>query len=153
MTGHVRRIVVGVDGSESSKAALRWAIRQADLTDATVDAVMAWRFPSAYGLAPMAGSETDFEGDARKALIDLLNEVSALEPDVKVHPMVIEGHPAEVLVLAAKDADLLVVGSRGHGPFTSAMIGSVSISCVLHSHCPVLVVRDGHGGPGDDELA
>jgi len=153
MTGRERRIVVGVDGSESSKAALRWAIRQANLTGATVDAVMAWRFLSSYGLAPPAGSETDFEGDARKALIDLLNEVSALEPEVKVNPMVIEGHPAEVLVRAAQDADLLAVGSRGHGPFTSAMIGSVSISCVLHSHCPVLVVRDRHGGPGDDELA
>ena len=114
---------------------------------------MAWRFLSSYGLAPTAGSETDFEGDARKALIDLLNEVSALEPEVKVNLMVIEGHPAEVLVRAAEDADLLAVGSRGHGPFTSAMIGSVSISCVLHSHCPVLVVRDGHDGPGDDELA
>jgi len=142
MTGHEKQIVVGIDGSESSKTALHWAIRQAKLTGAAVDAVLAWRYPSTYGLAPMAGSEIDLEGDARKALIDSLNEVSALEPDVKVRPLVIEGHPAEVLVGAAKDADLLVVGSRGHGAFTSAMTGSVSIACVLHSHCPVLVVRD-----------
>ena len=142
MSEQEHRIVVGVDGSESSKAALRWAIRQAKLTGAAVDAVLAWRYPSTYGLAPMAGSVIDLEGDARKALIDSLNEVSALEPDVTVHPLVSEGHPAEVLVRAANDADLLVVGSRGHGAFASAMTGSVSVACVLHSHCPVLVVRD-----------
>ena len=134
MTGRKHRIVVGVDGSESSKAALSWTIQQASLTGASVDAVMVWRYPTAYGLAPMAGSETDLEGDARKALIEILNEVSALEPDVPVHPMVTEGHPAEVLVGAAKGADLLVVGSRGHGAFTSTMIGSVS--------APRLAVRD-----------
>ena len=153
MTGHEHRIVVGIDGSGSSREALRWAIGQAKLTGAMVEAVLAWRYPSTYGMAPMAGSEVDLEGEARKALIDTLNEVSALEPDVTVHPMVIEGHPAEVLVREAKDADLLVVGSRGHGPFTSAMIGSVSISCVLHSRCPVLVVRDEHAGHRDHATA
>ena len=142
MTGHEKRIVVGIDGSESSKAALRWAIRQAKLTGAVVDAVLAWRYPSTYGLVPMSGSVVDLEGDARKALIECLNEVSALEPDVTVRPEVIEGHPAEVLVHAAKDADLLVVGSRGHGAFASAVTGSVSVNCVLHSRCPVLVVHD-----------
>jgi nucleotide-binding universal stress UspA family protein len=153
MTGRKQRIVVGVDGSQSSMAALQWAIRQAKLTGASVDAVMAWRYPSTYGLAPMAGGETDLEGGARKALIDALNEVSGLEPDVPVHPMVIEGHPAEVLVAAAEDADLLVVGSRGHGAFASTVIGSVSINCVLHAHCPVLVLRDGHASHGDHEPA
>jgi len=142
MTGYEKRIVVGIDGSESSKAALRWAIRQAKLTGAVVDAVLAWRYPSTYGLAPMSGSMVDLEGDARKALIESLNEVSALEPDATVRPEVIEGHPAEVLVRAAKDADLLVVGSRGHGAFASAVAGSVSVNCVLHSRCPVLVVHD-----------
>jgi nucleotide-binding universal stress UspA family protein len=153
MTGSKHRIVVGVDGSESSEAALRWAIQQAKLTGASVDVVMAWRYPSAYGLAPMAGSETDLEGDARKALIGILNRVSTLEPDVQVHPMVAEGHPAEVLVRTAEGADLLVVGSRGRGTITSTMMGSVSINCVLHSHCPVLVLRDGHAGHSDHDPA
>ncbi len=153
MTEREQRIVVGIDGSRSSKAALSWAIRQAELTGAAVDAVLAWRYPSTYGLAPMAGSEIDLESGARRTLIETLNEVSTLAPDVTVRPTVIEGHPAEVLVRAAKDADLLVVGSRGHGPFTSTMIGSVSISCVLHSHCPVLVVRDGRAGASDHEPA
>ncbi|HTU74073.1 MAG TPA: universal stress protein [Trebonia sp.] len=153
MTASKQRIVVGVDGSESSKAALRWAIRQAKLTDARVDAVMAWRYPSAYGLAAMAGSEVDLEGSARKDLIEILNEVSALEPDVPVQPMVTEGHAAEVLVRAASGADLLVVGSRGHGAFTSTMIGSVSINCVLHARCPVLVLRDVRNDQADHDPA
>jgi len=145
--GH--RIVVGVDGSDSSKAALRWAIRQAKLTGASVDAVTAWRYPTGYGWAPVAaGVELDFQGDAKRALTEALGEVSGLEPEIPVRPQVTEGHAAEVLLRAAKGADLLVVGSRGHGGFTSAMVGSVSLFCVLHAHCPVLVLRDGDEGTG-----
>jgi nucleotide-binding universal stress UspA family protein len=142
--GH--RIVVGVDGSEPSKAALRWAIRQAKLTGASVDAVSAWRYPTGYGWAPMAGGELDFEGDAKRALVEALGEVSGLEPEVPVRPLVAEGHAAEVLLRTAKGADLLVVGSRGHGGFSSALVGSVGLYCVLHAHCPVLILRDGSEG-------
>ena len=74
-----------------------------------------------------------------------------MEPDVLVRPVVTEGHPAEALLRAARGADLLVVGSRGHGGFASALLGSVSMQCVLHAHCPVLVFRDGKevlGGGG-----
>ena len=67
MTAQEKRIVVGVDGSESSKAALRWAIHQARLTGGSVDAVTAWRYPATYGLAPTGDEGTDFEGDARTA--------------------------------------------------------------------------------------
>ena len=145
MPGHERRIVVGVDGSESSKAALRWAIRQAKLTGGSVDAVIAWRFPSTYGWAPSPGSMPDLEGNAKSILIAALAEVSALEPDVLVRPIVTEGNAAEALLRAADGADLLVVGSRGHGELASALLGSVSMHCVLHAHCPVLVFRDGMG--------
>ena len=69
--------------------------------------------------------------------------MSGLEPDVPVRPLVTEGVAAEVLLHEAKGADLLVVGSRGHGGFASALLGSVSMYCVLHAHCPVLVLRDG----------
>ena len=142
MAGQERRIVVGVDGSEPSKAALRWAIRQGKLTGASVDAVMAWRYPSTYGWGPVADGGFDLEGDARKALAEALKEVGGLEPEVPVHPVVAEGHAADVLLRTARGADLLVVGSRGHGGFTSAMVGSVGLNCVLHAHCPVLVMRD-----------
>jgi nucleotide-binding universal stress UspA family protein len=69
--------------------------------------------------------------------------VSGLEPDVPVRPLVTEGAAAEVLLHDAEGADLLVVGSRCHGGFASALLGSVSMYCVLHAHCPTLVLREG----------
>ena len=135
------RIVVGVDGSPSSMTALRWAILQAELTGCEVEAVTSWRLPSRYGFAAVTDRATDFEGDARKVLADALNEVSSVEPDVLIRSSVVEGHPAEVLVRAARGADMLVVGSRGHGGFPGAMLGSVSQYCVHHAPCPVLVIR------------
>ena len=144
MAERARVIVVGVDGSGLSKAALRWAIRQAKLTGAAVQAVTAWRYPVGYGMGPIH-SGSDFETTAKQVLTEALAEVSGLDPEVPVRPLVIEGHAAEVLVSAACGAELLVVGSRGHGGFTSALLGSVSLYCVLHAHCSVLVVRDGCG--------
>jgi nucleotide-binding universal stress UspA family protein len=143
MSGHERRIVVGVDGSDSSKAALRWAIRQAKLTGGSVEAVTVWRFPSTYGWAPGPDGMPDLEGAAKRTLIASLAEVSGLEPGVLICPVVTEGDTARALLHAAKGADLLVVGSRGHGGFASTLLGSVSMHCVLHAPCPVLVFRDG----------
>lgn len=140
------RIVVGVDGSDSSKAALRWAIRQAKLTGGCVDAVTAWHYPAGYGWAAFPDGAMDLEAGAKQTLAGALAEVSALEPGVPVRPVVAEGQSAEVLLRTARGADMLVVGSRGHGGFASAMLGSVSMYCVLHAHCPVLVLRDGHEG-------
>jgi nucleotide-binding universal stress UspA family protein len=146
MAGQERRIVVGVDGSCSSKAALRWAICQAKLTGASVEAVTAWQYPPGYGLAPIdAGAVTDMEGEAKATLTEALAEVAGLDPEIPVRPVVTEGHAGEVLLNAAHSAELLVVGSRGHGAFTSALVGSVSLYCVLHARCPVLVLRDGAG--------
>ena len=143
MSEQEHRIVVGVDGSEPSMSALRWAIRQAKLTGACIDAVAVWRYPTGYGWGATVG-EIDFEGEAKRSLVRALGVVSALDPEVPVRPLVAEGLAAEVLLRTAKGADLLVVGSRGHGAFTSSLLGSVSLNCVLHAHCPVLVLRDGH---------
>jgi nucleotide-binding universal stress UspA family protein len=145
MAEQERRIVVGVYGSDSSKAALRWAIRQAKLTSGSVDAVTAWHIPSGYGWAPVSDDVVDPETNAKQILTEAFAEVSALEPEVRVRPVVAEGLAAEVLLRTARGADLLVVGSRGHGGLASALLGSVSLYCVLHAHCPVLVLRDGHG--------
>jgi nucleotide-binding universal stress UspA family protein len=145
MAGEERLIVVGVDGSYSSKAALRWAISQAKLTGAVVEAVTAWRYPAAYGLAP-TDRGTDFEGEAKRTLTEALDEVGGLDPEVPVRPVVTEGNAAEVLLNAARGAELLVVGSRGHRGIASALMGSVSLYCVTHAHCPVLVLRDGRDG-------
>jgi nucleotide-binding universal stress UspA family protein len=135
------RIVVGVDGSDSALAALRWAVRQAKLAGARVEAVTAWHYPAVYGWAS-TGPDGDFEGIAHQIVSGALAAVDGLEPAVTVLEQVLEGYPAEVLLDAAKGADLLVVGSRGHGGFSSALIGSVSLHCVLHAHCPVLVLRE-----------
>ena len=138
-----KRIVVGVDGSPSSMKALRWAIGQAKLTGAEVEAVTAWSYPSGYGLAPFADGAVDFEGDAAKLLVDALAQVSGIAPDVVVEPLVVQGHAADVLVRAAEGADLLVVGSRGHGGFAEMLLGSVGQHCVHHAPCPLLILRDG----------
>jgi nucleotide-binding universal stress UspA family protein len=145
MSGSTRRIVVGVDGSESSIQALRWAIEQARLTGASVDAVMAWKFPTGT-FDRMTRAEVDFEASNRDALAGILGHEGASQSGVEVRPVVTEGHPADVLLRASSGADLLVLGSRGLGGFTSAVVGSVSLQCVLHAHCPVLVLRDGHEG-------
>jgi nucleotide-binding universal stress UspA family protein len=142
------RIVVGVDGSEPSRAALRWAVRQAELTGAEVEAVLAWHYPSAYGWAPSV--DVDLGSLAGVALADILAEVLGQEPAVTVRSSVVEGPTAPVLLDAAKGADLLVVGSRGHGGFAGALLGSVSQHCVQHGRCPVVVIRDGSRGPAQD---
>jgi nucleotide-binding universal stress UspA family protein len=134
------RIVVGIDGSEHSREALRWALRQARLTSATVDMVTAWRYPASYGLAGI-GADLGLEREAREMLANELSQVGEDASGVEVREMVGEGPPAQVLLDTAKDADLLVIGSRGRGGFASAVLGSVSMACVLHAPCPVLVLR------------
>ena len=139
------RIVAGIDGSQSSASALRWAIRQAALTGATVDAVIAWHYPdmAASGMAvgAMEPPYGVFRESAEKIVADAIS--STLDPasDVPVRAHVAQGHAAQVLLDAAAGADLLVVGSRGHGGFAEALLGSVSQHCVQHALCPVVVVR------------
>jgi nucleotide-binding universal stress UspA family protein len=145
----VPRIVVGVDGSPSSRMALRWALRQANLTNGTVDAVIAWKIPmvlQSYGYAPIYVEEDgSFEENARKALEAVIGEEAESAGRERVTSLVIHGHPAQVLLDAAAGADLLVVGSRGHGEFADALLGSVSQNCSHHAPCPVLIMR-GEGG-------
>jgi nucleotide-binding universal stress UspA family protein len=138
------RIVVGVDGSPSSRAALRWAIKYADLIGGTVDAVMAWHVPSTLGSYPWASlDETDdLRESALKALEAVLKTEVEADDSHLASAEVVNGHPAEVLLYAAAGADLLALGSRGHGRFAEALLGSVAQHCVQHAHCPVLIVRD-----------
>jgi len=134
------RIVVGVDGFESSKAALRWAIRQAKLTGAVVEVVTAWHIPAGTGVAPPADMP-DYQEDAFEILAEAVAEMCTVDPDVQVCPRVVEGQAGRVLVAAAEGADLLVVGSRGHGGLAEALLGSVGQYCVHHAPCPVLIMR------------
>jgi len=144
------RIVVGVDGSSPSRAALRWALRQAEFTGSSVEAVIAWHYPAmagGYGWAPVSAMDaTDFQEVAAKEIAKVVSEEADPASDVRITTSVVEGMPAQVLLDVAKGADLLVVGSRGHGGFASALLGSVSQHCVHHAQCPVLIIRDGHTG-------
>jgi nucleotide-binding universal stress UspA family protein len=134
-------IVVGVDGSEPSIDALRWAIAQARLTGASLEVVTTWEYPTSFGFAPPWPPDFDPEREAEEALGKVLERELSAHGDVEVHESVREGHPAPVLVQAAEQADLLVVGSRGHGAFAGMLLGSVSEHCVSQAPCPVVVVR------------
>jgi nucleotide-binding universal stress UspA family protein len=144
-TNGASRFVVGVDGSPSSRTALRWAVRQANFTNGTVDAVLAWQIPmvlQSYGMAPIYVEEDgSFEENARKTIEAVIGEEVEPADSQRVRSLVIQGHPAQVLLDVAADADLLVVGSRGHGEFAEALLGSVSQNCVHHAPCPVLIMR------------
>ncbi len=137
----VRRIVVGIDGSPTSVAALEWAVHQAELTGSALEAVTTWEWPTNYGWAFPFPSDYDPAVDAEKMLAGVVEPFRSGHPDLPIRSRVIEGHPAPVLVEASRGADLLVVGSRGHGEFAGMLIGSVSEHCVTNAHCPVLVLR------------
>lgn len=142
-TGKVRDtdIVVGVDGSPSSKAALRWAIEQAGRTGARVQAVSAWEFPAYYGMGAIPPYQ-DMAALTGKILSESVHEIlGPSAPPVPVLETVVAGHPAQVLIDMSAYAALLVVGSRGHGAFAGTLLGSVSQRCAQHAHCPVVVVR------------
>jgi nucleotide-binding universal stress UspA family protein len=136
------RIVVGVDGSPASLRALAWAARQASLTSARLDAVIAWRIPTAAyeGFAPAFDFGVDLAKGAKETLDRALAQVLGQHAGVEVTPAVVEGAPAVELLRWAQGADLLAVGSRGHGEFTGMLLGSVSEHCVAHAPCPVVVI-------------
>jgi nucleotide-binding universal stress UspA family protein len=140
-------IVVGVDGSVGSVHALEFALEEARIRGADVKAVSAWHIPvSAYntGWVPVGVDPSYFEQIARSALDKSLVETGAAESGVSVTPILREGQAADVLVAEAREADLLVVGSRGLGGFKGLLLGSVSQQCAHHAACPVAIVPNGN---------
>lgn len=143
------KIVVGIDGSGEAAAALRWAVAEASLRDAGVEAVHAWTFvpmttPADSGLVPVAWAETTEMLDATREAAERLaaeqvRDVLGEEHEVTVS--LVQGDAAEALVEAAKDAELLVVGNRGRGSFKEALLGSTSGRVADHAPCPVVIVR------------
>lgn len=133
-----KRIVVGVDGSDASLDAIRWALGHAQLTNCELDAVTSWHIPNQY--AELVADEISWSARAESLLEDALAKVDD-KGDVQITRTIIEGHPAAVLTEASTDADLLVVGSRGHGGFVGMLLGSVSVHVSSHAHCPVVVIR------------
>jgi nucleotide-binding universal stress UspA family protein len=136
------RIVVGVDGSESSNGPLLWAARQAELTNASLEVVLVWQSPlMAYGPTVAAPVGVDPESRARQLLDTTVHGVLGDPDGLEVVPIVTRGPVAKTLLRIAKGADLLVVGARGHAPLVGMLVGSVSEHCVSHSSCPVVVIH------------
>jgi nucleotide-binding universal stress UspA family protein len=136
------RIVAGVDGSNSSIAAMHWAARQSKLTGSSLQVIMTWEWPTTYGWAIPFADNYDPATEAQRYLDEIVEKLRGEHPDLAVQARVFEGHPALILVDASAAADLLVVGSRGHGEFVGMLLGSISEHCAAHAHCPVVVFRD-----------
>ncbi len=133
------RIVVGVDGSDGGDRALRWAVREAAERGGTVQAVIAWNW-EAIGAPPTFADVDDPRERAERTLAAAIVAALTAGPGVSVAAEVVRGYPAQVLVEAARDADLLVLGSHGHGRVFHAVLGSVAEECVRAATCPVVVV-------------
>lgn len=134
------RVVVGLDGSEDSKAALRWAVNYARLNSGTVQAVAAREMHVAALIGPI-DTELDYENEAKRRLEDELNEVLGDSIDVPIAVAVSADRPARVLTEAADGAELLVIGSHGQGELPGMHLGSTANYCVHHAPCPVVVLR------------
>jgi len=130
-------VVVGVDGSPGGSRAVAWAAEYARTVGARLTLVTAWHWPS-YG-APYAVEDWTPSDDADRILEKAVAELSL--PSRRVKTRSVQGPAGQALVDAAEHADLLVVGTRGHGGLASAVLGSVSTHCVHHARCPVVVVR------------
>jgi nucleotide-binding universal stress UspA family protein len=140
-----RRVVVGVDGSEGARAALRFALEEAARRGVPVQAVTAYRAPSdwmdfdAVGEYEPPEAHTVALQRAEQFVERVRQELPQPTADVRVVAAL--GSPSDVLLRESLDADLLVVGSRGHGGFSTMLIGSTGMQCVLHATCPVTVVH------------
>jgi nucleotide-binding universal stress UspA family protein len=134
-------IVVGVDGSEGGRRALRWAVAEAAHRGSAVQAVIAWRWDGIEALPPVAYTAVEERDRAAEILRREVDELpSGDRAGVPVSEQVIEGRPGDVLTAAARAADLLVLGSHGHSRVWHTVLGSVSQECVRKATCPVVVV-------------
>jgi nucleotide-binding universal stress UspA family protein len=137
-------VVVGVDGSQASEQALRWAVWEARLRGAQLAVVTAWTFPSPAGPASSPHDlETFSREKARATLEGMLAAMDGETQGLHIDRVILEGVPAERLIELSHTADLLVVGSRGLGGFRELLLGSVSHHCATHAACPVVVIREG----------
>ena len=139
----VNRIVVGVDGSQGSEDALMWAVEEALRSGAELVLVHGWVYPYLGARTGRTEPRDEMRLDAMRTLEASAQRVHEVAPTVHCHSIISEDSPAKALIDAAADADLLVVGSRGHGGFAALVLGSVSRTVLQHSPRPVVVVRPG----------
>jgi nucleotide-binding universal stress UspA family protein len=139
-------IVVGIDYSEGSKAALRFALAEAKLRHATLRAVHSAHSdyigaPGIEGFYPLTGGDlSDVLKAAEAALEAIVTDVASDERDVEIECRVVDASPGAALVEESREAELLVVGSRGHGGFAGLLLGSVGQQCAQHAACPVVII-------------
>jgi nucleotide-binding universal stress UspA family protein len=136
------KIVVGIDGSEGSIAALEFAVGEARLRDAEIEAIIAWELPATA--VPPTGAwaiPIDFDAFRREAEAHMRKTLERVDTSgIHVASVVVEGPAAGALISAARDAAMVVVGSRGRGGFMSLLLGSVSTQIAHHATCPVVIV-------------
>lgn len=133
------RIVVGVDGSESSIDALRFAVRTAKAFRTSLEAVAVWTYPAGAEVALLANWSP--EEDAREILVTAAKTVFGDDHPSWFSTATKRGSAARALIEESVGAGMLVLGSRGHGGFIGLLLGSVSAACAEHAHCPVLIVH------------
>lgn len=137
-------IVVGIDGSDESRQALRWAGRVAEWAGARVDAVGAWQAPQVYASRAVGGftpRDLGQEDDIRSAVEGTVADVFGDSLPAGLRTLVAEGSPAKVLIECGTNALMVVVGSRGLGGFAGLLLGSVSAKVAQHADCPVLIIH------------
>jgi nucleotide-binding universal stress UspA family protein len=132
------RIVVGVDGSEHSEAALRWALAEAETHSGEVTVVFSWQMP--FLSFPGAFDREELEKASKDFLIQTVSEIVPT-PAVPLRTLVAEGEPTEALLEASKQANLLVLGIRGRSRFKGLLLGSVSQGAAATAACPVVLVK------------
>lgn len=137
-------VVVGVDGSPSAQAALRWAADEARRRGVPLAVISAWYREPGMIIGPLP-AEIGMELTPERleaAQHAVLNHAVKDVTDVELRTVVVHGDPRTELTSASANAELLVVGNRGHGPIVEAILGSVSSYCVHHAQCPVVVVKE-----------
>lgn len=145
MPNRHRRIVVGVDGSAGSRAALRWAAAEAGFRGSDVVVVTGY-LPTYVPAAPDFGyvplDPTDLLAEVQKMQDEVVAETRAGAPEgVTIEQHLVKGRAADAVIEAAQNADMVVVGSRGRGGFRGLLLGSVSQQIAHHAPCPVVIVR------------
>ena len=141
------KIVVGIDNTDASIAALEWAIKEAKLRDCHLDVVVSWDYPIMAAAEPVMVQTPDRDllvNSARVTAERVATNVGLASAGIDYSVHTPEGRPGEELVAMAADADLLVVGTHGSGTFKQLLLGSVSNYCAHHSACPVVLVRTHH---------
>jgi len=135
------RVVVGMDASDASRRALRWAARYAELEGAPLEVVHCWHLSDEYAWIQPMPPPADPTAVAQQALDEMVRDIVGPDSLVSVKSMVVEGPAATTLVDLVDATAVLVVGDGGQSGFDGLLLGSVSRQCAAHAPCTVVVVR------------